>query len=131
MQVVNWEADTPRQQTPKWYRSGKQAEYILEKTDPAYKYYASQNVQHSKARFALGQLFCLDNVMSDCFFPLDLKTERCGFTWLLHGDRVQNRKIVGMTGLSPQLMHYFAKITFLSARLYQAGRVLMLPLIVD
>jgi hypothetical protein len=119
---VTWESDTP-QALPKWYRSGQQAAYILEKSDPAFNYRDSVNVQYTNARFELGQLFCLDNVMSDCVYPLDLTAEKCSFSWLLHGDDRQKRKIVGMSGLCAQLMHYFAKITFLAARLYKVSWV--------
>lgn len=120
LQIINWEESiSKRAQSPSWYRSGKQAEYLLEMANPAYKYADSDNVQCSKSRFALGQMFCLDNVMSDCLYPLDLAAKKCGFSWLLDGGPIQKNKIVGMTGLSPQLMHYFAKITFLSAQLYK------------
>jgi hypothetical protein len=67
--------------------------------------------------------------MSDCLFPLDLMAGKCGFPWLLHGDERQNRKIIGMNGLSPRLMHYFAKVTFLSMRLYKVTPLLLLSLL--
>jgi hypothetical protein len=115
---VNWEVACV-ETNPRWYRSGKLAEYILGKSDPAYNYARPENVQFSRARFAFGQLFCLDNVMSDCVYPLDLDQDRVSFSWLLEGSEKDQRKIVGMTGLSAKLMHYFAKITFLSARLFK------------
>jgi hypothetical protein len=111
-----------KESNPMWYRSGKQAEYILGKSDPAYNYAHPENVQFSRARFALGQLFCLDNVMSDCLYPLDLDQAKVSFSWLLEGSEKDQRKIIGMTGLSAKLMHYFAKITFLSGKLFKVSR---------
>lgn len=120
-QVVNWEVGQPGESMPKWYRSGKQAELILSQSNPARKYRQPHNVQSTKARSRLGQLFCLDNVMADCIYPLDANATHCSFPWLLNGTAREQSQIVGMTGLSPKLMHYFAKITNLCTRLSKVG----------
>ncbi|KAF2174960.1 hypothetical protein K469DRAFT_530027, partial [Zopfia rhizophila CBS 207.26] len=109
---------------PQWYRSGQIAERIVETSTTAYRFANLENVQCTDARFQLSQLFCLDNILSDCVYPLDDNVEKCSFPWLLHGDHHQKTRIIGMNGLSAQLLHYFAKITFLSARL---KRVSYLP----
>lgn len=119
---MNWEAEQPGQIMPKWYLNGKQAERILTQSNPARRYLQPRNVQCTKARSRLGQLFCLDNVMADCVYPLDPDAGKCAFPWLLNGTAREQSQIVGMTGLSPKLMHLFAKITNLSSRLSKVGK---------
>ena len=65
--------------------------------------------------------------MSDCVYPLDLQSAKCSFPWLLEGTEREQRKIVGTTGLCSKLMHYYAKITHLSSRLWMV-RVCLSPL---
>ena len=56
--------------------------------------------------------------MSAIIWPLDTAQTRCSFTWLLEGKELELRRIVGCTGLCPRLMHTYAQITHLSAKLY-------------
>ncbi|KAF2204245.1 hypothetical protein GQ43DRAFT_365052 [Delitschia confertaspora ATCC 74209] len=118
-QIVNWQTWRGTQGASKWYLTATKAEYLLESSDPAYHYRDPNNVQFTKARFALGQLVCLDTVLSDPIFPLDITAGRCRVPWILHGTEHERLRIVGMNGLSPQLMHYFAKITFFAAMIFK------------
>ena len=44
LQVVNWEVDRSSESRPKWYRSGKEAERLLNNSDPGQRYAAPVNV---------------------------------------------------------------------------------------
>ncbi|KAH7327172.1 fungal-specific transcription factor domain-containing protein [Rhexocercosporidium sp. MPI-PUGE-AT-0058] len=116
---VNWESEQERQEDPAWYRASRLAEQILAKSDPLYRYRYPSNVQCSLARDQLGNKIALYNIMSATMWPLDPNEERCPFVWLLEGEEVDLRKIKGCTGLSPRLVHTFAQITHLSAKLFK------------
>jgi len=122
-QNVNWEASEAGGQIPPWYKATHLAEQILEKSDPLYNYQSPTNVQCSRARIRLGNKIALYNVMSDTASPLELNQSKCSFTWLIEGEEYELRKIVGCTGLCPRLMHTFAQITHLSAKLYKVGYI--------
>jgi hypothetical protein len=117
-QNVNWEARR-RETQPKWYRCGLRARAILDRSDPARQFIGPQNVQCSAARTQLASMWAQAVVFSDCFHPLDLSARRCSWAWLMQGDERFQRKMVGMNGLSPKLIHLMAKSTFLASRLYQ------------
>ena len=125
---MNWEVDRSSESMPKWYRGGKEAERLLNVSDPGYRYSSPNNVQCSRARAQLSHLHCLFNIMSDCMYPLDLQSKKCSFAWLLEGTDREQRKIVGTTGLSSKLMHYYAKITHLSSSLFKVRVALALSL---
>lgn len=108
--------------SPKWYRCGKVAETILNCADPGVRFQQPRNVQASRARSQLSAMMCLFNVLSDTAYPLDLDAKACAASWLLQGTEKEQLKIVGMVGMSPKLMHYFAKITYIAGRLYKVNR---------
>jgi len=56
--------------------------------------------------------------MSAAVSPLEKNQTKCSFTWLIEGQEHELRQIVGSTGLCPRLLHTFAQITHLSAKLY-------------
>lgn len=117
LKVVNWELEQPREEHPTWYHATHLAEQVLSKSDPLYRYYFPSNVQCSRARIQLGNKIALYNIMSATAWPLEMDEDRCPFTWLLEGSEEERRKIVGRTGCSPRLMHTFAQIAHLSAKL--------------
>ncbi|KEY72242.1 hypothetical protein S7711_00241 [Stachybotrys chartarum IBT 7711] len=112
---INWENETKKEQSPKWYRSAILAEEILDASDPAATFYEPENVQYTRLRNELGSRVCLDSVFSECVFPL-LTTDKCSRLWLNLGSSRDRRKINGFIGLSPELMHHFVKITHISAQ---------------
>ncbi|KAH8590662.1 fungal-specific transcription factor domain-containing protein [Bisporella sp. PMI_857] len=107
---------THTEEKPKWHLATRLAERILDYSDPAYNYQSPNNVQFSRARPELANIICLDNVLSDCVFPLDPHNSKCRYPWLLRGNPREQRRIISFTGFSSLLMHYFVKITHLSAR---------------
>jgi hypothetical protein len=117
---VNWEARR-RETNPKWYRCGRRAEDLLKRSNPGLEYAKPRNVQCTGARTQLAALWAQAMVFSDCFYPLDLEADRCSWQWLMQGDEREQRKITGMNGLSPKLIHLMAKTTFLASRLFKVG----------
>ena len=89
---------------------------LLDSSNPAVNFENPENVQFSRARSQFTNRVCLDNVLSHCVYPLDPSTSKCGYGWLIQGTYRERRKIIGFTGLSSELMHYFVKITHLCAR---------------
>jgi hypothetical protein len=117
---VNWESRR-RETNPKWYRCGTLAEEVLSRSNPAFLYAQPRNVQCTYARTQLSALFALSNVFSDCLFPLDTSAKKCSWSWLMQGTEREQRKITGMNGLCPKLIHVLAKSTFLAAKLFKVG----------
>jgi hypothetical protein len=116
---VNWQAQAPRDKNPAWYRYGRLAWDVLRDSDPRYRYRDPAAVQVRETWYGAGQIICLDLAFSDAFFPLDLDLSNSPPSWLCYGNEHERRKIFGMNGLSPQLMHYYLNITFLSALLHE------------
>ncbi|KAG8531735.1 uncharacterized protein KY384_003367 [Bacidia gigantensis] len=115
-EVVNWEVDRSGEDLPKWYLAGQVGERVLSQSDPGYRYSFPFNVQCNRARTQLTHIIGLENILSDCVYPLDPTLTRCSYPWLLEGSETEQRKIVGTTGLCSKLLHYYAKITHLSSK---------------
>lgn len=118
-QNVNWEATDSGNDCPPWYKATDLAERVLETSDPLHNYHSPGYVQCSRARIMLGNRIALYNIMSEIACPLDEYQVKCSFNWLLEGSERELHRIVGCTGLCPKLMHTFAQITHLSAKLYK------------
>lgn len=59
-------------------------------------------------------------VLALLFAPLDtVNTKNEQFGWLLYGERKDVYKIHGSCGFCPKIMHTFARITHLSARMVE------------
>ena len=119
-QNINWEARR-REANPKWHRRGLQAKAILERSDPGQQFAKPRNVQCTEARTQLAALWAQAVVFSDCFYPLDLTAtaKKCSWSWLMQGDERTQRKVTGMNGLSPKLIHLMARTTYLASQLYK------------
>jgi len=128
-QVVNWEGDQGKGLHPKWYQANKLAEQILDESNPAIHFQSPSNVQFTRARSQIGIMVCLETVLSDCVFPLNPTTSKCGYTWLIQGTFREQRKIDGFAGLSWGLMHYLVKITHLSSRLLKHPSSDVIPVV--
>jgi hypothetical protein len=119
-QNVNWEARR-REAKPKWYRCGLRAEELLQRSNPAFQFVKPHNIQCTGARTQLAALWAQAVVFSDCFYPLNLEVKKCSWSWLMQGGERAQRKITGMNGLCPKLIHLIAKTTFLASRLFKVG----------
>lgn len=93
--------------------------YILDRSDPGYRYKKPQNVQSSPFRYHMGTLQAQDDILSAVVAPLDLAEEQCPYPWLLEGDEEDVTRIVGLTGMCTRLQHMIAEITNLSADMWK------------
>ncbi|KAK4171058.1 fungal-specific transcription factor domain-containing protein [Triangularia setosa] len=119
-EIVVWDRDQENMkptnnEPPKWYRGAKLAERLLTQSDPAINYHCLENAQVTQARSQLAIRVCLDSVLSDCVHPLDPSTSIDHYNWLIRGTERERRRIDGFAGLSPDLMHYLAKVTYLAS----------------
>lgn len=115
---MNWEG-TSGHRDPIWYKCGEIARRVLDASDPGARYHLPKNIQSTLARQQLAGVYTSYNLFSDCFYPLDLELKKCQTAWLLSGTELEQRKILPEIGASPKLIHYFAKVTFLSSRLFK------------
>ena len=117
VQLVNWELHHPRNSSPKWYQGARTAKLVLDKSDPGHRYHRPINVQSSHARQVLGNLIAMYDILSQVVCPLILDEIKNQYSWLLEGTEREVRRIVGLTGLSPKLLHIIGQISHLAARL--------------
>lgn len=118
MQVVNWEQRKPHSEIPNWYRGAHLAKRILNHSDPGYRYWKLQNVQCDKVHVANANRTAFSCILVQPVTPLPLLEEADdrNFAWLLEGTKREVHTIQA-TGLSPKLLHTFAQITQLCARM--------------
>lgn len=114
---MNWELHHPRNNLPKWYRGARTAKLVLDRSDPGYRYQRPVNVQSSHARHVLGNLIAMYDILCQVVCPLNLEEVKNQYPWLLEGNEREVRRIVGLTGLSPKLLHTIGQISHLAARL--------------
>jgi hypothetical protein len=97
---------------PIWYKYGKIAADMLDKS--CKRSLAGSTAQIRGDIFAPGQIIWLDLAFSDAFFPLGNEVTGHPPSSIMPDDPHERRKIFGMNGLSPQLMHYLSRITFIA-----------------
>ena len=95
--------------------------YILDKSDPGYRYQKPKYVQSSPFRHHMGNLQAQNDILSAVVAPLELAEEECPYAWLLEGDERDVTRIVGLTGTCSRLLHMIAQITNLSADMHKVG----------
>ena len=117
MQIVNWELRKPKGNASRWQDAAEIAKTILDNTDPGYRYWEKQNVQCSAARTANANWIALVGILAQPVSKLKLEDTDRLYAWLLEGTEREIRKIHGGTGVSPKLLHTYAQITHLCARL--------------
>ena len=116
-QLVNWEIDRERSKSPIWLTGNQTAKMVLDKSDPGYRYMSPMNVQSSKARRYLGNKAALADIFCSVAAPLAPKESSCPYPWLLGGNEREVRRIDGLNGLSPKLLHTYAQVTHLATRI--------------
>ncbi|KAB8360851.1 hypothetical protein FH972_024585 [Carpinus fangiana] len=127
LKVINWEF-RDKKTVPKWYRGIQAAKRLLDQSDPGYRFKRPENVQSSKARRHLGGMVAEDAIFNAVIAKLDLSQTRCPFPWLLEGGERDVRRIAGLLGMSPKLLHTFAQITHLCGRYANESTSLVYPL---
>jgi hypothetical protein len=114
---VNWELRKPKVRQQRWFAGAKVAISILDSSDPGYRYYNPNNVQTSSARAFNANWVAHIDIIAQPVMPLKIENTDSSYGWLLEGTEEEVRRIHGVTGLSPKLLHTYAQITRFSARM--------------
>lgn len=131
--LVNWEGNQTSMNIPEWLTGNRTAKRVLDLSDPGYKFQHPENVQYSNVRRYMGGKAALVDIFCSVMAPLETIPKECPYSWLLEGTEREIRKIDGLNGLSPKLLHMYAQVTHLSSRLAarpessvipQAGKVI-------
>lgn len=118
---MNWELRRPKNRVARWQNAAEIAKKILDNADPGYRYWKNENVQCSKARMANANWAAFVGILAQPVSPLKLEDTDRLYAWLLEGTEKEARRIYGGTGLCPKLLHMFAQITHLCARMEKVG----------
>ena len=95
------------------------AKIILDRTDPGYRYWKARNVQTSRARDALANRIAFMSILAQPVSPLEADHSRRFYGWLLEGTEEETRSVRAGTGLCPKLLHTFAQVTHIAARILE------------
>ncbi|KAL9108763.1 MAG: hypothetical protein Q9227_006559 [Pyrenula ochraceoflavens] len=88
--MINWETHLGYGSEPKWYLGLKAMKYLLDKSDPGYRYHKPINVQSSFMRYYMGNVQAQNDILCQCASPLDMTDEECPYPWLLEGGHHDN-----------------------------------------
>ncbi|OQV03217.1 Fungal specific transcription factor domain-containing protein isoform 4 [Cladophialophora immunda] len=125
--IVQWELRRPKDKKPRWRCGTQTAKAILDDTDPGYRYWHPENVQVTSTRRSNANMCAYAEI---CALPI---TELCIadidklYPWLLGGSEEDVREIHGGTGVCPKILHIYAQITQLSARIMEDPDSSILP----
>ena len=131
---MQWELRKPRNEKPRWRCGSQTAKAILDDTDPGYRYWRPENVQTTSVRRSNANMCAYAEI---CALPI---TELCItdidklYPWLLEGSEEEVREIHGGTGVCPKILHMYAQITQLSARIMEVGlsiRIMTAPCLIN
>jgi hypothetical protein len=117
--LVHWETRALTFPTPKWYHGNKLIKHLLDMSDPGYHYQSAVNVQSTVNRQCMSQYQCKSLITSDTCSPLEDPMEENPFAWLLEGSEREVRRITGLLGCCPKLLHMIAQITHMCWQLSQ------------
>lgn len=125
--LVNWEGNQGSSTPPEWLTGNRMAKTVLDLSDPGYRYHHPKNVQYSNVRRYMGGKAALVDIFCSVMAPLEPVQGPCPFPWLLEGTEREVRKIDGLNGLAPKLLHIYAQVTHLSARLAMDPTSIVIP----
>ncbi|KAK5659444.1 hypothetical protein OQA88_645 [Cercophora sp. LCS_1] len=126
--IVNWESRRPKGEEPLWREGSRAARMILDRSDPGYRYYKSENVQCSRARRGNANWIAYTDICAQPVTPLTEENTQNLYSWLLAGSREQVHEIQDMTGVCSKLLHVFSQITHLAALMKQNPNSSVVPL---
>mgnify|MGYP004721926163 CR=1 FL=1 len=118
---------------PRWFEGFKQAEYLLQETDPGTRYWKNENVQYDRLRISqsviAGRTLILTQTMTALAPPtMDPEAEAGRFSWLIYGTEKDVSEIHGGCGFSQKLLHMMSQITYCAARLQQDPNSRVVPI---
>ncbi|KAF2970095.1 hypothetical protein GQX73_g3416 [Xylaria multiplex] len=115
--IVQWELRRPKTVKPRWRCGSQTAKAILDATDPGYRYWRLENVQTTTVRRSNANMCAYVEVCALPVTELQIMDFDKLYPWLLEGSEEEVREIHGGTGVCPKVMHIYAQITQLSARM--------------
>ncbi|OAA42403.1 hypothetical protein BBO_05066 [Beauveria brongniartii RCEF 3172] len=119
---------------PRWLTGFKQAENILQLTDPGNRFYKKSNVQVDTLRLSqsviVGRAVILAQPMMahPPIATFDPAAETARFGFLLYGSEQEIYEIHGGCGFSKRLLHIFSQVTYCSARMLQEPETPIVPI---
>ncbi|KAJ9501519.1 hypothetical protein H2202_003313 [Exophiala xenobiotica] len=118
--IVNWETRESTKRSPKWYQGDLAVKYLLDSSDPGYRYKYPINVQSSKNRYVMSHYQMKSLILSDTCAPLMPDSiEGHPYSWLLEGNEKEVRRVTGLAGCSAKILHIFTQITRLCSQLQE------------
>jgi hypothetical protein len=125
--LVNWEGNQGSSTSPEWLTGNKMGKTVLDLSDPGYRYQHPEYVQCSNVRRYMGGKAALADIFCSVMAPLEPVQGPCPYPWLLQGTEREMRKIDGLNGLAPKLLHMYAQVTHFSSRLAMDTTSIVIP----
>ncbi|KAM3549465.1 hypothetical protein MY1884_008728 [Beauveria asiatica] len=119
---------------PRWLTGFKQAENILQLTDPGNRFYKKSNVQVDTLRLSQSVIVGRAVILAQPMMPhppiatFDPAAETARFGFLLYGSEQEIYEIHGGCGFSKRLLHIFSQVTYCSARMLQEPETPIVPM---
>ncbi|EJP60900.1 uncharacterized protein BBA_10143 [Beauveria bassiana ARSEF 2860] len=135
--VVLTERRLQRPHYPRWLTGLKQAENVLQRTDPGCRFYKESNVQVSALRLSQTVIVGRAVILAQLMMPLPRLTtfnpsaETSRFGFLLYGSKSDIYEIHGGCGFSKRLLHIFSQVNYCSARILQECETPIVPVTAD
>ncbi|KAK7413675.1 hypothetical protein QQX98_007457 [Neonectria punicea] len=115
--IVQWELRRPKSEKPRWRRGTQTGKAILDATDPGYRYWKPEHVQTTSVRRSNANMCAYAEICALPVTELHVAEMDKLYPWLLEGSEEDVREIHGGTGVCPKILHIYAQITQLSARI--------------
>ncbi|KAH8715466.1 hypothetical protein HC256_004285 [Beauveria bassiana] len=118
---------------PRWLTGFKQAENMLQRTDPGSRFYKESNVQVSSLRLSQSVIVGRAVILAQLMMPLpplttfDPIAETSRFGFLLYGSESDIYEIHGGCGFSKRLLHIFSQVAYCSTRMLQECETPIVP----
>ncbi|KAM0664359.1 hypothetical protein ACQRIU_006942 [Beauveria bassiana] len=118
---------------PRWLTGFKQAENVLQRTDPGSRFYKESNVQVSALRLSQSVIVGRAVILAQLMMPLpplttfDPIAETSRFGFLLYGSESDIYEIHGGCGFSKRLLHIFSQVAYCSTRILQECETPIVP----
>ncbi|ATY67016.1 hypothetical protein A9K55_000592 [Cordyceps militaris] len=122
---------------PRWLTGFKQAETMLQLTDPGSRFYKESNVQVNALRLSQSVIVGRAVILAQPMMPLpslatfDPIAETSRFGFLLYGSEQEMYEIHGGCGFSKRLLHIFSQVAYCSARMLQDSETPVVPVSAD
>ncbi|KGQ02538.1 hypothetical protein BBAD15_g12251 [Beauveria bassiana D1-5] len=132
--VVLTERRLQKPYCPRWLTGFRQAENVLQRTDPGSRFYKESKVQVSALRLSQSVIVGRGVILAQLMMPLpplatfDPIAETRRFEFLLYGSESDMYEIHGGCGFSKRLLHIFSQVAYCSTRILQECETPFVPI---